>query len=90
MLWAILSYIGINIVLNVLLGLSVERAVAWDLFSGLVNPNFGIEFANGQWVIEGAGLAAGVTGSAILAEVLLCAALFFLTRWILKNKLNLE
>ena len=89
-LWAIVSYIGINIVLNFLLGLSVERAVAWDLFSGLVNPNFGVEFANGQWVIEGAGLAAGVTGSAIVAELLLCAVLFFLTRWILKNKLNLE
>lgn len=89
-LWAVLSYIGINIVLNFLLGLSVERAVAWDLFSGLVNPNFGVEFANGQWVFEGVGLAAGVTGGAILAEVLVCAALFFLTRWILKSKLNLE
>ena len=89
-LWAILSYIGINIVLNFLLGLSVERAVAWDLFSGLVNPNFGVEFANGRWVFEGVGLAAGVTGGAIVAELLLCAALFFLTRWILKNKLNLE
>ncbi len=89
-LWAIVSYIGFNIVLNFLLGLSVERAVAWDLFSGLVNPNFGVEFANGRWVFEGVGLAAGMTGGAIVAELLLCAALFFLTRWILKNKLNLE
>jgi len=89
-LWAIVSYIGINIVLNFLLGLSVERAVAWDLFSGLVNPNFGVEFANGQWVFEGVGLAAGVTGGAIVAEMLLCGVLFFLTRYILKRHLNLE
>lgn len=89
-LWAIVSYIGLNIVLNFLLGLSVERAAAWNLFSGLANPNFGVEFVEGKWAFEGVGLVAGVTGGAIVGELLLCAALFFLTRWILKNKLNLE
>ena len=89
-LWAIVSYIGLNIVLSFLLGLSVERAAAWNLFSGLANPNFGVEFVEGKWAFEGVGLVAGVTGGAIVGELLLCAALFFLTRWILKNKLNLE
>ena len=87
-IWALLAYIGIGVVLNILFGVGVS--------SGLVNrllgfgSSWGIFAANGELTVNGLGMAAGAMGSAILAELLIGAAFFFLTRYILRRHLNLE
>ena len=87
-LWALLAYVGIGVVLNILFGVGVT--------SGLVNRllGFGSSWnmfsASGDLTPGGLWMAAGAIGSAILAELLLCAAFFFLTHYILKKHVNLE
>lgn len=89
-LWAILSYLALNFVLNLLLGVFVDRGLAWNLFGRLFSQSWGIVYENNGWTFSGLGVAAGAMGGAIVTELVLSAALFFLTRYLLKNKLNLE
>lgn len=89
-LWAILSYIGINLVQSFLLGISVDNGLVAALFRGIADTDWGVMYSADGWVIQGAGIAAGVMGGAILFELLLCALYFFVTRLLLTKKLNLE
>ena len=88
--WAILSYIGINLVQSFLLGFSVDRGLIYALFKNLADVDWTVAYESGGWVVQGASIAAGVMGGAILFELLLCALYFFVTRLLLTKKLNLE
>lgn len=88
--WAILAYLGINFVLNLLMGIFVDRGIAWNLFGRVFSQSWGVMFDGEGWVFSGLGIAAGAMGGAILAELILCALLFLATRMILTKKLNLE
>ncbi|MBQ6403184.1 MAG: hypothetical protein IJI27_04705 [Oscillospiraceae bacterium] len=85
-LWALLAYLGIDLAINILVGIGVS--------SGLLSRFFGSGlqlFTDGGALTAGAtGLIAGSFGSLILWYLLLGTGFFFLTRFILKNHLNLE
>ena len=83
-LWAILAYIGIDVVINSLFGAGVSSGLLAKLFVRASWDTFE------QFCSSGLGVAAGLMGSAILWELLLGAAFFFLSRYILKKHLNLE
>ncbi len=87
-LWALLAYVGIGIVLNTLFGIGVTSGLVERLLG--FGSSWGFFSANGGISASGVGMAAGAIGSAILAELLMGAAFFFLTRYILKRHLNLE
>ena len=87
-LWALLAYVSIGIVLNILFGAGVSSGLVSRLLG--FGSSWGLFSASGELTAGALGTAAGVMGSVILAELLLAAAFFFITRWILKNKLNLE
>ena len=87
-LWALLSYVGIGLVLNILFGVGVSNGLVGRLFG--FGASWGFFAENGEITVNGLGMAAGAMGSAILMELILCAAFFFLTRYILKRHLNLE
>ena len=87
-LWALLSYVGIGVVLNILFGVGVSNGLVGRLFG--FGASWGFFAENGEITVNGLGMAAGAMGSAILMELILCAAFFFLTRYILKRHLNLE
>ena len=82
-LWAILAYVGIDVVLNILFGLGVTSGLIEHIFG---NSNWGY-FPDGSAL---AGFMAGAMGTVLLWELLLGVAFFFLSRYILKNRLNLE
>ena len=87
-LWALLSYVGIGVVLNILFGVGVSNGLVGRLFG--FGASWGFFAENGEITVNGLGMAAGAMGSAMLMELILCAAFFFLTRYILKRRLNLE
>ncbi|MBQ3481250.1 MAG: hypothetical protein IJH48_02785 [Oscillospiraceae bacterium] len=87
-LWALLAYVGIGIVLNILFGVGVSSGLVERLLG--FGSSWGMFTANGELTVSGLGMAAGAMGSAILTEILIGAAFFFLTRYILKKHLNLE
>ena len=87
-LWALIAYVGIGIVLNILFGAGISSGIV-DRLLGF-GSSWGFFSANGSVTVSGLGMAAGAMGSVILAEVLLGAAFFFLTNFILKKHLNLE
>jgi len=87
-LWALLSYVGIGIVLNILFGVGVSNGLVERLLG--FGSSWGFFAANGEITASGLGMAAGAIGSAIATELLLGAAFFFLTRYILRRRLNLE
>ena len=87
-LWALLSYVGIGVVLNILFGVGVSNGLVGRLFG--FGASWGFFAENGEITVDGLGMAAGAMGSAMLMELILCAAFFFLTRYILKRHLNLE
>lgn len=84
-LWGLLAYFGIGLVLNILFGVGVSSGLASRLLA-----NITIFTAAGDLTANAVGVGAGAMGSAILAELLLGAAFFFLTNFILKRHLNLE
>ncbi len=87
-LWALLAYVGIGLVLNILFGVGMNSG----LLPRILGKSFswGFRFVEGALTLDSPGVAAGALGSALLFELLLGAAYFFLTRWILKRHLNLE
>ena len=85
-LWAILAYVGIDVALNILFGFGVSSGLLTRFFSG----SWGVFAENGTVTAHGLGMMAGAMGSVLLWEILLGTAFFFLSRFILKNKLNLE
>ena len=87
-LWALLAYVGIGLVLNILFGVGMNSG----LLPRILGKSFswGFHFVEGALTLDSPGVAAGALGSALLFELLLGAAYFFLTRWILKRHLNLE
>ena len=85
-LWAVLAYVGIDIALNILLGFEVSSGLLARIFS----HSWGLFSDSGAITSSGLGMMAGAMGSVLLWEVLLGAAFFFLTRYILKKHLNLE
>lgn len=87
-LWALLAYVGIGIALNILLGVGVSNGMVERLLG--FGSSWGMFSANGEITVSGLGMAAGAMGTVILTELLLCAAFFFLSRFILKRHLNLE
>ena len=87
-LWALIAYVGIGIVLNILFGAGISSGIVERLLG--FGSSWGFFSANGSVTVSGLGMAAGAMGSVILAEVLLGAAFFFLTNFILKKHLNLE
>lgn len=86
-LWAVVAYIGIGIVLNTLLAAAARNGLLFRLLGG---GSWGLSFINDQLAFNGAGAAAASIGTAILGELLLGAVFFFLTRFILQKRLNLE
>ena len=85
-LWSILAYVGIDMALNILLGVGVSSGLVTRLFSG----SWGVFDEAGSFTAKGLGIMAGSMGSVLLWELLLGALFFFLTRYILKKHLNLE
>ncbi len=87
-LWALLAYVGIGVVLNTLFGVGVSSGLVGRVLG--LGSSWGIFTANGELTVSGMGMMAGAMGSAILTELLIGAVFFFVTRYILKNHLNLE
>ena len=84
-LWGLLAYFGIDLALDIFFGVSVSSGLVDRILnSGLVTALF-----SGKGAISAAGAAACAMGAAILWELLLGAGFFFLTRYILKKRLNL-
>ncbi|MBR0207782.1 MAG: hypothetical protein IJQ43_02650 [Oscillospiraceae bacterium] len=87
-LWALLSYVGIGFALNILFGIGVSNGLVERLLG--FGSSWGFFSASGEITAHGLGMAAGAIGTAIVTELVLCAAFFFLTRYILRKRLNLE
>ena len=85
-LWAVLAYVGIDVVLNILFGFGVSSRLFASLFGG----SWGFFAESGEITAHGLGMMAGAMGSVLLWEILLGACFFFLSRFILKKHLNLE
>ena len=85
-LWAVLAYVGIDVALNILLGFEASSGLLARIFSG----SWGFFADSGAVTAHGLGILAGAMGSVLLWELLLGAAFFFLSRFILKKHLNLE
>ena len=85
-LWAILAYVGIDVALGLLFSA--------DLFGGLLARFFGSSWdffaENGSVTAGGLGILAGLMGVVLLWELLISVLFFFLSRCILKNRLNLD
>ena len=86
-LWALLAYVGINTVINILFGLGVSSSLISRLLGRVDMPFF---TDSGAFTQGAASMIAGMLGSMILWYVLLGTVFFFLTRFILKRHLNLE
>lgn len=86
-LWAVLAYIGIDIVLNILFGFGISSGLLMRI---LGEGSWGFFAENGSVTATGLGMMAGAMGSVLLWEILLGACYFFLSRFILKKHLNLE
>ena len=84
-LWGLLAYFGIGLALNILFGVGMSSGLVSRLVANVTVFN-----AVGDFTANAVGVGAGAMGSAILAELLLGAAFFFLTNFILKKHLNLE
>lgn len=87
-LWALLAYVGIGLVLNILFGVGISSGLVGRMLG--FGANTAIFSASGALSGTAVGAAAGAMGSVILAELLVSAAYFFVTRGILMRHLNLE
>ena len=87
-LWALLAYVGIGIVMNILLAIGTANGLIGRLLENMLN--IGFFSVNGHFNVTAAGMSAGAMGSVILAEILIGTLYFFVTRYILKRHLNLE
>ena len=86
-LWGLLAYFGIDLALDIFFGVSVSSGLVDRILnSGLVTALFP---DSGAITFSAVETAAGAMGAAILWELLLGAGFFFLTRYILKKRLNL-
>ncbi|MBR0040573.1 MAG: hypothetical protein IJP64_04240 [Oscillospiraceae bacterium] len=86
-LWAVLAYVGIDVVLNILFGFGVSSGLLMRI---LGSGSWGFFADSGEITAHGLGMMAGAMGSVLFWEVLLGTGFFFLSRFILKKHLNLE
>ncbi len=87
---AILSYLAISVLENVLATFGIGGAHSMGLFSMLEEGNIGVQYVDDVWMIEGLGPVAGIIGVTILCTAVLCVVYFLISRIILSRNLNLE